>query len=141
MFDELKTEVCRVNKALVDTGLVILTWGNVSGVDRKADVMAIKPSGVPYEGLTPDDIVVLKISDGSVVADDVSQKSTNTGYDANTGKYVDMFKAGIIDPVKVVRTALANAASISGLMLTTEALVTNLDKEDKEKTRVEGSIR
>ncbi len=79
--------------------------------------------------------------DGSVVVDEVSEKPTNTGYDANTGKYVDMFKAGIIDPVKVVRTALANAASISGLLLTTEALVTNLEKEDKDKTRVEGSVR
>ena len=67
MFTELKTEVCRVNKALVDSGLVILTWGNVSGVDRKAGVMAIKPSGVPYDRLTPDDIVVLKIADGAVV--------------------------------------------------------------------------
>jgi chaperonin GroEL len=79
--------------------------------------------------------------DGSVVVDEVSQKPTNTGYDANAGKYVDMLKAGIIDPAKVVRTALGNAASIAGLMLTTEALVTNFDKEDKEKTRVEGSIR
>jgi chaperonin GroEL len=79
--------------------------------------------------------------DGSVVADEVSQKPLNTGFDANTGKYVDMFKAGIIDPVKVVRTALSNAASISGLLLTTEALVTNLEKEDKEKQRVEGSVR
>ena len=79
--------------------------------------------------------------DGSVVVDEVSQKSTNTGYDANAGQYVDMLKAGIIDPAKVVRTALSNAASISGLMLTTEALVTNLEKEDKEKQRVEGSIR
>ena len=57
------------------------------------------------------------------------------------GKYVDMFKAGIIDPLKVVRAALTNAASIAGLMLTTEALVTDLDKDDKEKNRVEGSIR
>ena len=63
--------------------------------------------------------------DGAVVADEVSQKPTNIGYDANTGEYVDMFKAGIIDPVKVVRSALQNAASIAGLMLTTEALVTN----------------
>lgn len=67
MFAELKTEVCRVNKALVGSGLVILTWGNVSGVDREAGVMAIKPSGVPYNELKPDDIVVLKIADGSVV--------------------------------------------------------------------------
>ncbi len=79
--------------------------------------------------------------DGSVVVDEVREKPTNTGYDANAGKYVDMFKAGIIDPVKVVRTALSNAASIAGLMLTTEALVTTLDKDDKEKNRVEGSIR
>ena len=79
--------------------------------------------------------------DGSVVVDEVSGKPTNTGYDANTGKYVDMLKAGIIDPVKVVRTALSNAASIAGLMLTTEALVTTLDKEDKAKHRVESSVR
>ena len=78
--------------------------------------------------------------DGSVVADEVRQKPANVGYDANLGKYVDMFKAGIIDPLKVVRTALENAASIAGLMLTTETLVTDLNKEDK-KTRVEGSVR
>ena len=78
--------------------------------------------------------------DGSVVADEVRQKPTNVGYDANAGKYVDMFKAGIIDPLKVVRTALENAASIAGLMLTTETLVTDLNKEDK-KTRIEGSVR
>jgi chaperonin GroEL len=79
--------------------------------------------------------------DGSVVADEVSQKDLNVGYDANTGAYVDMLKAGIIDPVKVVRVALTNAASISGLMLTTEAMVTNLEKEDLKKQRIEGSVR
>ena len=78
---------------------------------------------------------------GSVVADEVAQKPTNTGYDANTGEYVDMYKAGIIDPLKVVRTALENAASIAALMLTTETLVTDLDKEDKKKHQVEGSVR
>jgi chaperonin GroEL len=75
------------------------------------------------------------------VADEVSQKPVNIGYDANSAKYVDMFKAGIIDPLKVVRTALQNAASISGLMLTTETMVTDLNKEDKKKRMVEGSIR
>ncbi len=78
--------------------------------------------------------------DGSVVAEDVREKPVNTGYDANSRQYVDMFKAGIIDPVKVVRTALANAASIAGLLLTTETLVTKYEKEDKEKRRVEGSV-
>ena len=78
---------------------------------------------------------------GSVVADEVSQKGANTGYDANEAKYTDMFKAGIIDPTKVVRTALSNAASIAGLMLTTEALVTNFDPKEDDKLAVVGSIR
>jgi chaperonin GroEL len=77
--------------------------------------------------------------DGSVVADEVMQKAGSMGYDANKGEYVDMLKAGIIDPVKVTRTALANAGSIAGLLLTTEALVTNFDKEDKAK-KIEGAI-
>ena len=68
-----------------------------------------------------------------------ARSRATTGYDANTGEYVDMFKAGIIDPVKVVRTALPNAASIAGLMLTTEALVTTYDKDDKAKRSVEGA--
>ncbi len=78
--------------------------------------------------------------DGSVIVDEVLQKPTNTGFDANAGEYCDMLKAGIIDPVKVVRTALANAASIAGLMLTTEALVTNFDEKDEDKRRVAGAI-
>jgi len=79
--------------------------------------------------------------DGSVIADEVSRKPTNQGYDANAGKYVDMYKAGIIDPTKVVKTALTNAASIAGLLLTTEAMVTNLDEDEQDKQAVVGSIR
>ena len=79
--------------------------------------------------------------DGSVVADEISQKSQAIGYDANNGEYVDMFKAGIIDPTKVVKTAFTNAASIAGLMLTTEALVTNFDPKEQDKRAVAGSIR
>ncbi|MCE9548070.1 MAG: chaperonin GroEL [Planctomycetia bacterium] len=79
--------------------------------------------------------------DGSVVVDEVEQRGGNVGYDANAAEYKDLVKAGIIDPVKVVRTALINAASIAGLMLTTEALVTTLDKDDKQRQRVEGSVR
>ena len=78
--------------------------------------------------------------DGSVVVDEVRQKGANVGYNANTGGYVDMLKSGVIDPVKVVRTALANAGSIAGLLLTTEALVTNFEAEDKERRSVEGVV-
>ena len=78
--------------------------------------------------------------DGSVIAEEVRNRPTNVGYDANTGEYVDMFKAGIVDPTKVTRSALQNAASIAGLMLTTEALVTSVKDED-EQPRVEGAVR
>src|SRR5690606_20376613 len=78
---------------------------------------------------------------GSVVADEVAQKPFNHGFDANAGEYVDMLKAGVIDPTKVVKTALSNAASIAGLILTTEALVTNYDSKDDAKRGVVGSIR
>ena len=80
--------------------------------------------------------------DGAVIADEVKQKSANTGYNAVTGEYVDMFKAGVIDPAKVVRSALRNAASIAGLMLTTQVLVTRTDElSGGEKPKVEGAIR
>ncbi|MDO4550049.1 MAG: chaperonin GroEL [Planctomycetia bacterium] len=78
--------------------------------------------------------------DGTVVADIVREKSTNVGYDANSEEYVDMFKAGIIDPLKVVRTALENAASVAGLMLTTETMITDYDKEDKAKQSIESAV-
>jgi L-ribulose-5-phosphate 4-epimerase len=63
----LKERVHRANLALVDAGLVMLTWGNASGVDREAGVIAIKPSGVPYDQLRVDDIVVLSIETGKVI--------------------------------------------------------------------------
>jgi len=67
------------------------------------------------------------------------EKEKNLGYDANTGQLVDMFKAGIIDPAKVARTALEMAASVAGLMLTTSVLVTEL--KDKEEEPIQGSVR
>ena len=66
-FDKLKQRVLRANLALVDAGLVVLTWGNASGADRDLGVMAIKPSGVSYDELTADKIVVLSIQTGEVV--------------------------------------------------------------------------
>ena len=81
--------------------------------------------------------------DGSVIADEVKQQKTNVGYNANTGEYVDMFKAVIIDPAKVVTSALKNAASIAALMLTTSVCITRTDALDgkSKKARVEGSVR
>jgi chaperonin GroEL len=80
--------------------------------------------------------------DGAVIADEVSmrgEKNPNIGFNANTAEYVDMFQAGIVDPTRVTRNALQNAASIAGLMLTTEVMVTKIDDEDK-KGKVSGAI-
>jgi chaperonin GroEL len=71
--------------------------------------------------------------EGSVVFQKVAEsKDANYGYNAATGEYGDMLKLGILDPTKVTRTALQNAASIAGLMITTEAMVAELPKEDEK---------
>jgi len=67
----------------------------------------------------------------SVVLNRVKEGSGNFGYNAATGEYVDMVEAGILDPTKVTRTALQNAASIAGLMITTEAMVADAPKKDE----------
>ena len=70
--------------------------------------------------------------EGSIVVGKLlEQKDTNHGFDAQNDNYVDMVKTGIIDPVKVVRTAIQDAASVAGLMITTEAVVTDLPDDDK----------
>src|SRR5512133_3942025 len=69
-YQELKERVYQANMGLVKSGLVVLTWGNASGVDRAAGAMAIKPSGVPYDTLTRDDIVVLSLQSGEVIEGD-----------------------------------------------------------------------
>jgi chaperonin GroEL len=80
--------------------------------------------------------------DGSVVAEEVRSRAGAFGFNANTAEYVDMFEAGIIDPTKVTRTALQNASSIAALMLTTEAMVTNIKDDEKEGgPKIEGSVR
>lgn len=79
--------------------------------------------------------------DGDVVVEKLLEQSGNIGYDANTGEIVDMVQAGIIDPAKVARCALQNAASVAGLMLTTNVLVTELKEDEQDKQQIEGSVR
>ena len=78
---------------------------------------------------------------GDVIVAQLLEKGKNIGYDANVGQFVDMFKAGIIDPAKVARTALEMASSVAGLMLTTNVLVTELKDEDKDEEPIPGSVR
>jgi chaperonin GroEL len=69
--------------------------------------------------------------EGALIVQEVKARKGNEGYDVATGQYTDLVKAGIVDPTKVTRTALQNAASISGLLLTTEAVVTELPEKEK----------
>jgi len=153
---DMKQKKARVEDALHATRAAveegILPGGGVALL-RCTDTVSKVASSLPGDEKTGAEIILRALEaplrqiadnagiDGSVVADEVRQKPLTMGYDANKGTYVDMLAAGIIDPVKVVRTALANAASIAGLLLTTEALVTSLDKDDKKKRKVEGSVR
>jgi chaperonin GroEL len=69
--------------------------------------------------------------EGSVVVNEVKSRKGNEGYNVATGVYEDLIKAGVVDPTKVTRSALQNAASISGLLLTTEAVITELPEKEK----------
>ena len=67
MLERLKREVCRANLDLVQAGLVVETWGNASGIDRQRGLVVIKPSGVPYEVMTPRHMVVVSLESGKLV--------------------------------------------------------------------------
>ncbi len=71
-------------------------------------------------------------AEGSIIVEKVRGESTNRGYNAGTGEFVDMVEAGVIDPTKVARCALQNAASVAGLMLTTEVMVTEIPESKSE---------
>jgi chaperonin GroEL len=70
-------------------------------------------------------------AEGALIVEEVKKRKGNEGYDVAKGEYVDLVKAGIVDPTKVTRSALQNAASIAGLLLTTEALITEIPEKEK----------
>lgn len=67
MLEELKQQVCDANLELVRRGVVIYTWGNVSGIDRKNNLVVIKPSGLDYSGMGPDDMVIVSLDSGEKI--------------------------------------------------------------------------
>ena len=78
--------------------------------------------------------------EGSVVVQKVKDMKMNEGYDADKNVYADMIESGIIDPTKVTRSALQNAASIASLMITTETIVTDIPEEDKAHAGMPGGM-
>ena len=106
MLEELKKKVCEANLELVRHGLVIFTWGNVSGIDRESGLVVIKPSGVSYEGMTPEDMVVVSL-DGEVVEGSLRPSS-------DTPTHLVLYKAfkeigGVVHTHSTYATAWAQA--------------------------------
>jgi chaperonin GroEL len=76
--------------------------------------------------------------EGALIVQEVKKRKGNEGYNVATGEYEDLVKAGVVDPTKVTRSALQNAASISGLLLTTEAIITEMPEKEKASSMPPG---
>jgi L-ribulose-5-phosphate 4-epimerase len=118
-FEPLCEEVLAANLALPEHGLVKLTWGNVSGLDRDAGVMAIKPSGVPYDGMTVADIVLVDIASGEVVGGE-RRPSSDTPTHAALYRALDTI-GGIVHTHSTYATVWAQAGREIPLLGTTHA--------------------
>ncbi|HEY4782925.1 MAG TPA: chaperonin GroEL [Chthoniobacterales bacterium] len=141
---EMKEKKARVEDALhatraaVEEGIV--PGGGVAFIRTQSALDAVKLEGDEAVGL---EIVRRAVEsplrqlannagqEGALIVQEVKKRKGNEGYNVATGEYTDLVKAGVVDPTKVTRTALQNAASISGLLLTTEALVTELPEKEK----------
>lgn len=86
MLEELKKKVCAANLELVAKGVVIYTWGNVSEIDRASGLMVIKPSGVDYDGMRPEQMVVVDVATGKVVDGDLNPSS-------DTPTHLELYRA------------------------------------------------
>lgn len=134
-------DAINATKAAVEEGIV--PGGGTTLAHLAPELEAWAKETLQHEELTGALIVSRAISaplkriaenagqNGAVIAERVKEKPFNVGYNAATGEFSDMFDAGIVDPAKVTRSALQNAASIAGMVLTTECIV--VDKPEKEK--------
>jgi len=107
MLENLKAQVCRANLDLVAKGLVIETWGNASGIDRKRGLVVIKPSGVAYDGMKPRHMVVVSLADGKVIAGGLKPSS-------DTPTHLALYRAfpnigGVVHTHSLFATAWAQA--------------------------------
>lgn len=109
MLKSLKEEVCEANRDLVGSGLVQLTWGNVSGIDRSSGLWCIKPSGVPYATLKPEDLVVLDLEGNITDHGSTLRPSSDTKTHLHLYREFDAI-GGITHTHSIHATAFAQAA-------------------------------
>ena len=107
MLEKLKKEVCEANLELVAHGLVIFTWGNVSGIDREKGLVVIKPSGVSYDNMKPEDMVVVDLKTGARVEGELKPSS-------DTPTHLELYRAfpeigGVVHTHSTYATAWAQA--------------------------------
>jgi len=107
MLEELKQHVCKANLDLMASGLVIETWGNVSGIDRAGGRVVIKPSGVAYEKLSPETMVVVALDSGDVVEGDL-RPSSDTPTHLEIYRQIDAV-GGVVHTHSLHATAWAQA--------------------------------
>ncbi|MEP0912238.1 chaperonin GroEL [Leptolyngbya sp. GB1-A1] len=106
--------------------------GNLSGEELTGALIVARALAAPLKRIAEN-----AGQNGAVIAERVKEKDFNVGYDAARGEFVDMFEAGIVDPAKVTRSALQNAASIAGMVLTTECIV--VDKPEPKEAAPAGA--
>lgn len=107
MLEKLKEIVCAANKELANRGIVLYTWGNVSGIDRENGVIVIKPSGVPYETMEPQDMVVIDLQSGEKIEGEYRPSS-------DTPTHLEIYRAfpeigGIVHTHSIHAVAFAQA--------------------------------
>jgi L-ribulose-5-phosphate 4-epimerase len=115
----LREAVCRANVALVEAGLVTLSFGNASGVDREAGVLVIKPSGVPYDRLRPEDMVVVSLADERVLEGDLRPSSDTPTHAVLYQRFPDI--GGVVHTHSAFATAWAQAHRSIPVLGTTHA--------------------
>ena len=118
MLEQLKRTVCEANLLLPKYDLVTFTWGNVSGIDRELGLIAIKPSGVPYDGMTPEDMVIVDLG-GNVIEGKWKPSS-------DTATHIELYKAfpnigGVVHTHSRWATTFAEAGQPIPAMGTTQA--------------------
>jgi len=139
MLEQLKQQVFKANLELVKHGLVLFTWGNVSGIDRQSGLIVIKPSGVSYDAMKADDMVVLDLN-GTVVEGKLKPSS-------DTPTHLELYKAfpeigGVVHTHSTYATAWAQAGKSIPIIGTTHADYFASDipcTDDMTQTEVEGA--